>query len=55
MHRLDPSVEVQKNKDITNDLKIKLLEEEVVLLRSQILHIGFMTRELSDKVEQMSK
>ena len=54
LHRRDPSVEVKMNKDIKNDFKIKLLEEEVVLLRSQILQLGFMTRELSDKIEQMS-
>ena len=54
LHRLDPSAGVQKNKDIENDLKIKLLEEEVVLLRSQILQLGVMTQELSDKVDLMS-
>ena len=51
LHLLDPSVDIQKQNDIQKDLKIKLLEEEVILLKSQILQLGVMTRELSDKVE----
>ena len=54
LHLLDPSVDIVKQKDIQKDLKIKLLEEEVILLKSQILQLGVMTRELSDKVELLT-
>ena len=51
LHSVDQSSQVQQQKDIQNELKIKLLEGEVIVLKSQIIQLGVMTRDLTDKVE----
>ena len=35
-------------------MKIKLFEEEVIVLKSQLLQLGVMKRELSDMIELVS-
>ena len=51
LHSVDQGSQVQQQKYIQNELKIKLLEEEVIVLKFQILQLGVMTRELTDMVE----
>ena len=56
-HIINKSSDVQKHpstlviEESPSNLKIKLLEEEVKVLNSQILQLGCLARELSDKVD----
>ena len=56
-HQINDSTHVQKQlgtsdiEESQNDLKIQLLEAELKVLKSQILQLGCLTRELIDKVD----
>ena len=47
----DTNLQVQADKKSQSDLKIILLEDEMIMIKSQLLQLGLMTRELRDKVE----
>ena len=59
-HQINNSTQVQKQlgtsdiEERQNNLKIMLLEEELKVLKSQILQLGCLTRELIDKVDLLT-
>ena len=61
LHLIDRSVQVQKQlstvdlKESCNELKIKILEEEVKTLKSQIGQLATLYTEVSDKLEEITK